>query len=99
MISSGVAALRHDVLGAVAAVRLPFEGEVNTKLAKAAVLPESGRERESADAELGELCQLRKGGRENMEKRGDIFDALLVFRFIRMFSFLADSKTSFQESK
>ena len=39
MISSGVAALRHDVvLGAVAAVRLPFEGEVNTKLAKAAVL-------------------------------------------------------------
>ena len=46
MISSGVAAaLRHDVLGAVAAVRLlPFEGEVNTKLAKAAVLPESGRE-------------------------------------------------------
>ena len=37
MISSGVAALRHDVLVAVA-VRLPFEGEVNTKLAKAAVL-------------------------------------------------------------
>ena len=48
MISSGVAAaLRHDVLGAAVAVRLPFEGEVNTKLAKAAVLlvPESGRER------------------------------------------------------
>ena len=79
MISSGVAALRHDVLGAVAAVRLPFEGEVNTKLAKegscagCCLRVGAGRGGESADAELGELCQLRKGGRENMEKRGDIF--------------------------